>query len=188
MAAVRSTASSEFRETGNQVKGAAVPQVDIGYYTAAQYFFLAAVRSIAEFILGPYCTVLQVVSFGKQGVIQQVQYFSWQQYTVPQSYSWGLLGSKFWKTGNQVKEVAVLQSLFIGILQQHSPILGSTTCSTAEFILGAHCAVPRAASWEELNEKLRVDCGKRRERRLRGHKETIGERFQKDREMLLPLP
>jgi len=48
--------------------------------------------------------------------------------------------------------------------------------------------VPRAASWEELNEKLRVDCGKRRERRLRGHKETIGERFQKDREMLLPLP
>jgi hypothetical protein len=48
--------------------------------------------------------------------------------------------------------------------------------------------VPRAASWEELNEKLKGQCTQRRERRLRGHKETIGERFQKDREMLLPLP
>jgi transposase len=48
--------------------------------------------------------------------------------------------------------------------------------------------VPRAASWEELNEKLKGQCTKRRERRLRGHQETIGERFQKDREMLLPLP
>jgi transposase len=48
--------------------------------------------------------------------------------------------------------------------------------------------VPRAASWEELNEKLKGQCTKRRERRLRGHKETIGERFQTDREMLLPLP
>ena len=48
--------------------------------------------------------------------------------------------------------------------------------------------VPRAGSWEELNEKLRGQCTKRRERRLRGHKDTIGERFQKDRELLLPLP
>jgi transposase len=48
--------------------------------------------------------------------------------------------------------------------------------------------VPRFASWEELNAKLRGQCAKRRERRLRGHKETIGERFEKDREMLLPLP
>ena len=48
--------------------------------------------------------------------------------------------------------------------------------------------VPRAASWEELNEKLRVQCNQRRERRLRGHQDTIGERFQKDRERLLPLP
>ncbi len=48
--------------------------------------------------------------------------------------------------------------------------------------------VPRAASWEELNEKLRGQCAQRRERRLRGHQDTIGERFQKDRERLLPLP
>lgn len=48
--------------------------------------------------------------------------------------------------------------------------------------------VPRYANWEELNATLREQCGQRRERRLRGHQETIGERFQKDRQMLLPLP
>lgn len=48
--------------------------------------------------------------------------------------------------------------------------------------------VPRAASWEELNDKLREQCVQRRKRRLRGHSETIGERFERDKEMLLPLP
>jgi hypothetical protein len=48
--------------------------------------------------------------------------------------------------------------------------------------------VPRFASWEELNAKLREQCTRRRQRRLRGHKETIGERFERDREMLLALP
>jgi hypothetical protein len=48
--------------------------------------------------------------------------------------------------------------------------------------------VPRCASWEELNAKLREQCARRRERKLRGHKQTIGERFEKDKEMLLPLP
>jgi len=48
--------------------------------------------------------------------------------------------------------------------------------------------VPRCASWEELNAKLREQCTKRRERRLRGYQQTIGQRFEKDREMLLPLP
>jgi len=48
--------------------------------------------------------------------------------------------------------------------------------------------VPRAASWEELNWKLREDCRERRGQRLRGEKETIGERFERDREKLLPLP
>ncbi len=48
--------------------------------------------------------------------------------------------------------------------------------------------IPRWASWEDLNAKLREQCTKRRERRLRGHKESIGERFEKDRERLLPLP
>jgi transposase len=48
--------------------------------------------------------------------------------------------------------------------------------------------VPRAASWEELNTTLREQCAKRRERRLRGHSQTIGERFERDKEMLLPLP
>lgn len=48
--------------------------------------------------------------------------------------------------------------------------------------------VPRANSWQELNIYLREQCVKRRERRLRGHKETIAERFEGDREKLLPLP
>jgi transposase len=48
--------------------------------------------------------------------------------------------------------------------------------------------VPRCASWEELNAKLRQQCHKRRGRKLRGHEQTIGERFEKDRERLLPLP
>ena len=48
--------------------------------------------------------------------------------------------------------------------------------------------IPRAASWEELNEKLKRDCMARRSRKLRGHTETIGERFERDRAALLPLP
>jgi transposase len=48
--------------------------------------------------------------------------------------------------------------------------------------------VPRCGSWQELNAQLIEQCGKRRERRLRGHEQTIRERFQKDREALLPLP
>ncbi len=48
--------------------------------------------------------------------------------------------------------------------------------------------IPRAGSWEELNARLEADCRKRRERRLRGHTETIGERFERDRATLLPLP
>ncbi len=48
--------------------------------------------------------------------------------------------------------------------------------------------VPRAASWEELNAHLVEQCRKRRERKLWGHTETIAERFQRDREKLLPLP
>jgi transposase len=48
--------------------------------------------------------------------------------------------------------------------------------------------VPRCASWNELNRKLRDECTRRRARKLRGHKQTIGERFEKDKEMLLALP
>ena len=48
--------------------------------------------------------------------------------------------------------------------------------------------VPRAASWEELNAQLLEQCRQRRERKLRGHAETIGERFERDQEKLLPLP
>jgi transposase len=48
--------------------------------------------------------------------------------------------------------------------------------------------VPRCASWEELNRKLLEDCRQRRGQRIRGEKETIGERFERDREKLLPLP
>jgi len=48
--------------------------------------------------------------------------------------------------------------------------------------------IPRCASWQELNAQLVEQCRKRRERQLRGHDQTIGERFQKDAEALLPLP
>ena len=48
--------------------------------------------------------------------------------------------------------------------------------------------VPRCASWQELNARLLEQCRKRRQRTLRGQKQTIGERFEKDRELLLPLP
>ena len=48
--------------------------------------------------------------------------------------------------------------------------------------------VPRVASWEELNAQLLEQCGKRRERKLWGHQQTIAERFEEDRDKLLPLP
>lgn len=48
--------------------------------------------------------------------------------------------------------------------------------------------VPRASSWEDLNAQLLDQCRRRRERKLWGHSETIGERFSRDRERLLPLP
>jgi transposase len=48
--------------------------------------------------------------------------------------------------------------------------------------------VPREASWEGLNAHLREECVKRRQRKLWGHQETIAERFERDREKLLPLP
>jgi hypothetical protein len=48
--------------------------------------------------------------------------------------------------------------------------------------------IPRAASWEALNEQFVRDAMARRAQRLRGHTETIGERFERDRAALLPLP
>ena len=48
--------------------------------------------------------------------------------------------------------------------------------------------IPRVSGWEALNEHLEAQCRKRRERRLRGHRETIGERFERDRVAMLPLP
>lgn len=48
--------------------------------------------------------------------------------------------------------------------------------------------IPRVSSWEELNTRLEAESRKRRLRRLRGHRETIGERFERDRAAMLPLP
>ena len=48
--------------------------------------------------------------------------------------------------------------------------------------------IPRFASWDVLNADLERQCRERRGRRLRRHTETIGERFARDRETLLPLP
>ena len=47
--------------------------------------------------------------------------------------------------------------------------------------------VPHMSSWEELNAYLLEQCRKRRERRMRGHQETIAERFERDHAALLPL-
>ena len=48
--------------------------------------------------------------------------------------------------------------------------------------------VPRAESFEALNDALAGQCRRRQAARLRGHKETIGERLARDREAFLPLP
>ena len=46
----------------------------------------------------------------------------------------------------------------------------------------------RAFQLEAFNEHLEAKCRKNRERRLRRHSETIGERFERDRQAFLPLP
>jgi len=48
--------------------------------------------------------------------------------------------------------------------------------------------IPRFADWDKFNANLLIQCQKRRERKLRGHQQSIAERFEKDREKLLPLP
>ncbi len=48
--------------------------------------------------------------------------------------------------------------------------------------------IPHFNSWEAFNAHLAEQCRKRRERGLRGHAETIGERFERDRRAMLPLP
>jgi transposase len=48
--------------------------------------------------------------------------------------------------------------------------------------------IPRVSSWEELNTRLEAESRKRRLQRLRGHTETIGERFERDHTAMLPLP
>jgi transposase len=48
--------------------------------------------------------------------------------------------------------------------------------------------VPSFESFEALNVDLEQRCVERRGARLRGHTETIGERFERDRAALLPLP
>ncbi len=48
--------------------------------------------------------------------------------------------------------------------------------------------IPRFNTWTEFNVHLAEQCWKRREQRLRGHTETIGERSERDRAAMLPLP
>ena len=48
--------------------------------------------------------------------------------------------------------------------------------------------IPHASSWEALNADFIVECRARRARRLRGHRETIGERLERDLASFLPLP
>jgi len=48
--------------------------------------------------------------------------------------------------------------------------------------------VPRVNSWEELNAQLREQCRQHRQHRVRGEEQVIGERFERDRAVFLPLP
>ena len=48
--------------------------------------------------------------------------------------------------------------------------------------------LPRANNFEELNAVLLERCRQRRGRVLRGHQESIGQRFERDRQAFLPLP
>ena len=48
--------------------------------------------------------------------------------------------------------------------------------------------LPRVQSFEELNAMLLQRCQERRGRVLRGHKDSIATRFERDREAFLPLP
>ena len=48
--------------------------------------------------------------------------------------------------------------------------------------------VPRFASWEAFNADLEAQCRNRQNDILRGHKETIGERLQRDLAAMKPLP
>jgi len=48
--------------------------------------------------------------------------------------------------------------------------------------------IPRFPSFQAFNDWLLQKCRERRNNRLRGHQESIGERFQRDQAALLPLP
>ena len=48
--------------------------------------------------------------------------------------------------------------------------------------------IPSYSNFDELNAHLREKCLERMERRLRGYRETIGERMKRDIDALLPLP
>ena len=48
--------------------------------------------------------------------------------------------------------------------------------------------IPRSNSWEALNVHFEEQCRRRRERRVGSHTEAIGERFERDRTAMLPLP
>jgi transposase len=47
--------------------------------------------------------------------------------------------------------------------------------------------VPRFATWDAFNAHLEAECRKRRIRKLRGHMETISERFERDKAAFLTL-
>ena len=47
---------------------------------------------------------------------------------------------------------------------------------------------PRFASWDAFNAHLEEQCSKRQRDVLRGHRESIGERFVRDQELLTALP
>jgi len=48
--------------------------------------------------------------------------------------------------------------------------------------------IPRSGSFDSLNKQLEEQCRQRRDRRLRGHKDTVAVRLERDLQAFLPLP
>ena len=100
-----------------------------------------------------------------------------------------ILGGEQWKRTRAFSE---LQSYYLFADKFGRPARGNDKGKVEGLVGYARrnfmVPIPRFNSWEELNAHLEQECRKRRERRLRGHTETIGERFERDRAALLPLP
>ena len=101
--------------------------------------------------------------------------------------------------GSQTSQLLKLLDLYgapaLGLAIREALERGTPRASYVAFLLRKRqrklrfmVPIPSVNSWAELNTYLAGQCRKRRDRRLRGHTEAIGERFERDRAAMLPLP